>query len=323
MNVRIFSGSDMLNLIKPVELVNTMEDCFKKFSMKKTLTPSRVVMTIHDNWWGVMPSYVPEYGVGVKIVSVIPSNRDKKLPTIPGIAVYFDDETGVPKAVMDGAVLTGLRTAAASALSVRYMKPSNSGSLAIIGAGYQARFHVKFIENEFNIDHVKIYDIYKPAAQKLKEYVSNMGYDCSVEGSIKNILMNSDIIVETSTTSNPVVIYRYLKDAVHIVSIGAHTRSSRALDDETIKDSNLIVVDSKEAVYQEAGDIYQPIEKEIINWNKIIELGEFLMGIDRYKSLVKGVTIYKSVGIAIEDVCAASLLTQVAEKKKVGYLVEL
>ena len=96
-----------------------------------------------------MSSYVPEYSVGVKIVSVIPSDRDEKLPTVHGIAVYLDDETCVPKVVMDNVVLTGLRTAAASALSIRYIKPSSSGSLAIIGAGYQASFHVKFIDLVF------------------------------------------------------------------------------------------------------------------------------------------------------------------------------
>ncbi len=322
-DVRILSGNDMLNLIKPDELISVLEGCFKKFTMKKTLTPSRVVMIIHDNWWGVMSSYVPGYGVGVKIVSVIPSNRDKGLPTIPGLAVYLDDETGVPKAIMDGTVLTGLRTAAASALSIRYMKPANGGILSVIGAGYQARFHMRFIGSEFDIKCVKIYDVYKPAAQKFREFISKLGYDASVEDSIKSVLTDSDVILETSTTSKPVVKYEYLKNNVHIVSIGAHRRDYRALDDDTVKNSSLIVVDSRDAVYEESGDIYEAIEKNIISWDKIIELGELAMNINRYKHLIKDITIYKSVGIAIEDACASALLSEAAEEKNIGLEVSL
>ena len=322
-HVRILSGNDMLNLIEPNDLINVLEDCFKKFSMKKTLTPSRVVMIVHGNWWGVMPSYVPDYGVGVKIVSVIPSNRDLGLPTIPGLAVYFDDVTGVPKAIMDGTVLTGLRTAAASTLSVKYMKPSKSGLLGVIGAGYQARFHMKFIGSVFDIESVKIYDVYKPASQKFKEFISELGYDSSIEDSIESVLRDSDIILEASTTSRPVVKYRYLKDNLHIISIGAHRRNYRALDDDTVKNSSLVVVDSKDATYEETGDIYETIEKNIISWDKIIELGEFIMNIKQYKHLIKGITIYKSVGIAIEDTCASTLISRMAEKKNIGSVVSL
>lgn len=321
--LRVISGKNLLDLVEYRELVDVMEDCFRKYSGRETLTPSRTVMWIYGNWWGVMSSHVPEYGVGVKIVSVISSNRERSLPTIPGIAVYLDDETGLPKAVMDGAVLTGLRTAAASTVSLRYMKHCDGGVVTVIGAGYQARFHIRFISEEFDVKKIMIYDLYRPAAKKFFEYLSELGFKAEIADSLRDALERSDVIIEASTTSNPVVLGKYLSENVHIISIGAHTRDSRALDDDTIIDANLIVVDSREATYQETGDIYWPIEKKIINRDKIIELGEFLMDKNRFKSLAEGITIYKSVGIAVEDACASAFISRKADDKDVGVSVEL
>ena len=141
--------------------------------------------------------------------------------------------------------------------------------------------------------------------------------------SIKSVLTDSDIKLETSTTTKPVVKYDYIKDNVHIVSIGAHRRDYRALDDDIVKNSSLIVVDSRDAVYEETGDIYEAIEKNIVSWDKIIELGELTMNINKYKHLIKDITVYKSVGVAIEDACASALFSRVAEKKNIGLMVSL
>ena len=321
--VRILSGNDLNSIVEPQSLISVLEKCFIKYSEGRTQVPNRTVMWIKGNWWGVMASHVPGAGVGVKIVSVIPSNRDKGLPTIPGIVVLFNDETGIPKAIMDGAVLTGLRTAATSAISVKYLKPGDGGTMTIIGAGYQAVYHLWFIGSVFKVEKLKIYDLIKDNAEKFRDHAIDKGIpDVKVVDELEEALRNADIIVETSTTTTPVVMRRGLNDRVHIVSIGAHTRESRAIENEVLIDSTLIVVDSKEATFNETGDIYEPLSKKLIDEDKIVELGVFLKNIEDYRNL-GGITVYKSVGLAIQDACAAAYINERSERLGIGNLVEL
>jgi ornithine cyclodeaminase/alanine dehydrogenase-like protein (mu-crystallin family) len=321
--VKILSGDDLNSIVEPRDLITALEKCFIKYSEGKTKVPSRTVMWVNGNWWGVMPSHVPGSGVGVKVVSVIPSNRDRELPTIPGVVILFDDETGVPKAVMDGAVLTGLRTAATSAISVKYLKPRDGGVVTVIGAGYQAMYHLWFIGSVFGIEKLKIYDLIRGNAEKLRDYAIDKGIpDVEIVDGLEKAMYGADIVMETSTTTTPVIKKRGLKERVHIVSIGAHTRESRAIEDEVLITSTLIVVDSKEATFNETGDIYDPLSKRLIREDKVVELGRFLKNIDLYRN-INGITVYKSVGLAIQDACAAAYAYYRSEEMKVGKLVEL
>lgn len=323
-SLRILSGPILDSIVSPEILIDRLESCFIKYSKRETLTPQRTVMWVKNNWWGVMSAYIPEEGVGVKIVSVIPANREKGLPTISGIVVLLDEETGLPKAVMDGAVLTGLRTAAASAISVRHLKPKDEGVLSIIGAGYQAKYHLKFIETQFKIEKLKIYDLKEECAQNLSRYAEGLGIsNIYIAHNPTDAVGESDIVVETSTTETPVIFRESLKERVHIVSIGAHTRRSRAIEDEVIADAKLIIVDSREATYNETGDIYQPLSSKLVDPDRIIEIGEFLSNKNRFQISETGITIYKSVGIAVEDVCTASLAFELAESTDTGAIIDL
>ena len=317
----ILRDKDMDELLDIKEFTNEIEKCFILYSEGKATVPDRSVMDVRGNWWGVMPGYVLGYGVAVKIVSVIPSNKKRGLPTIPGLVVYLDEESGLPLSIMDGAYITGIRTAAASMVSIKYLRPRDSGKVLFIGGGYQARFHLRFLVNFFQPDEVLVYDVNPDAAKRFVEYAVSMGLDSRAVDDLFSGLPVADIIIEASTTESPVVFGSHIKDEVHIVSIGAHTLDSRALDDEVFMVSTLVSVDSRKATMNESGDIRGAVDSGLIEEDKLVELGELkkLVGNNR----PSGVTIYKSVGLALQDVCAANYIYRKALEKNVGVGVEL
>ncbi len=318
----ILRGSELEELLKPNVLIDEIGKAFAMFSEGKTVTPPRTVMWVENNWWGIMQSYVPGYGVGVKIVNIIPANRERGLPTIQAIVTLFDPITGSPLAVIEGGVLTALRTAAASAVSAKYMAPKEKGALAIIGTGYQARYQLRFVSHIFNPEEVRIYDIRGEAMNSFKKYAEKLGFTVVKCNRLEEVFKNARIVIEASTTKTPVIYGRYLEPPVHVISIGAHIPEARALDDEAIKMAETIVVDSREAVLRETGDIRIPLESKIIKEEDIAELGEVVSGRKTGRK-GDGVTIFKSVGLAIQDACAAGLAYKLAKEKGIGSIVEL
>jgi len=269
-----------------------------------------------------MQSYVPGYGVGVKIVNIIPKNVERGLPTIQAVVTLFDPETGSPKAIMEGGVLTALRTAAASALSIKYMIPKKPGAIAIIGAGYQARYQLRFALTYFKPSEVRIYDIRREASEKYAEYVRGLGLKPVICGSPEEVVKGARLVIEASTTKEPVIFGKHLEPPVHVVSIGAHTPEARAFDDDVLRMAEAIVVDSRKAVMEETGDIRIPVEKGIIKLEDVCELGELVAGKCRGR-VGDGVTVYKSVGVAVQDACAAGLAYRLAKELGVGSVIRL
>ncbi len=320
--ILVLPGKVLEDILSPKLLVDEIAKAFIAFSEGRTVTPPRTVMWVEGNWWGIMQSYVPGYGVGVKIVNVIPSNPSRGLPTIQALVTLFDPENGSPLAVIEGGVLTALRTAAASALSVKLMAPRSTGAIAVIGTGYQARYQLKFILEYFKPTHVRIYDIRKEAMEKYKEYVENLGYEVYVARDPRDAVREARIVVEATTTKTPVIYGDALEPPVHVVSIGAHTKDARALDDEVIRRAEAIVVDSRNAVLEETGDIRIPLEKGLIRLEEVAEIGEVASG-KRKGRVGDGITVFKSVGLAVQDACAAYLAYKLAVEKGLGIKVEV
>ncbi len=320
--ILVLPGKVLEDILSPKLLVDEIAKAFIAFSEGRAVTPPRTVMWVEGNWWGIMQSYVPGYGVGVKIVNVIPSNPSRGLPTIQALVTLFDPENGSPLAVIEGGVLTALRTAAASALSVKLMAPRGTGAIAVIGTGYQARYQLKFILEYFKPTHVRIYDIRREAVEKYKEYVENLGYEVYTARDPRDAVREARIVVEATTTKTPVVYGDALEPPVHVVSIGAHTKDARALDDEVIRRAEAIVVDSRNAVLEETGDIRIPLEKGLIRLEEVAEIGEVASG-KRKGRVGNGITVFKSVGLAVQDACAAYLAYKLAVEKGLGIKVEV
>jgi ornithine cyclodeaminase/alanine dehydrogenase-like protein (mu-crystallin family) len=321
--VLLLSGRELEELLSPGTLIDEVERAFIAFSEGRTVTPPRTVMWVEGNWWGVMQSYVPGYGVGVKVVNVIPANLERGLPTIQAVVNLFDPATGSPLAVMDGGVLTALRTGAASAVSAKYMAPRERGPVAVVGTGYQARYQLRFVSYVYRTDEVRVYDIREAAAESFKEYAESLGFRVVKCRSAAEAVEGARVVIEATTTRTPVIEGRYLSRPTHVISIGAHMRDARALDDDVISLAETIVVDSREAVMLETGDIRIPVERGILTLDRVSELGEVASGRKRGRLTDEGITVFKSVGLAIQDAAAAAVAYREALKRGVGRYVDL
>lgn len=321
--VLILGGKDLEILLNPSTLINAIAEGFAMYSEGKTIVPPRTVMWVENNWWGIMQGYVPGHGVGVKVVNIIPTNVRRGLPTVSAVALLLDAETGRLLAILNGTVLTALRTAAACALSVKLLAPRKSGALAIVGTGYQARYILKFISTVFEIEELKLFDIDSRRARDFTEYATTLGIrDVVMCSDIACALRESTVVIESTTAKEPVILRRYLTPPVHVVSIGVRGPEHSTVDLETVADSEIVVVDSRRAVLEEVADIRKPLEAGMISEDRIVELGEIVMGRKAVRN-GRGITLFKSVGLAIQDVIAASLAYRKAIELQIGTRVEV
>lgn len=322
MKVIVLKGKELEKLISPGTLIQELEKVFILHSKGETIMPMRTVMWINDGWWAIMSAFVPGYGVSVKLVNVIPKNIKRNLPTTQALVSLYNPENGTPLAIMDGKVLTAMRTAAICALSVRHLVTSQEGIIGIVGAGFQARYFVKFIPEVFKVKSFKIYDINPSAANSLAKVVQELGYNAIVCDSLKESLRETDIVLEATTSKKTVTHFENLTPPVHVISIGVTGTDVNLVEEKVILQAEMIVVDSRKAVMEEVGDLRPLVERGLLREEEILELGEVIMG-KKIKRTESGITVFKSVGLAIQDVCAANLAYRRACEEGIGKSIEI
>ncbi|MEB3825810.1 MAG: ornithine cyclodeaminase family protein [Desulfurococcales archaeon] len=300
---------EMIKSIDKIKLVDGVAEAFKLYSQGMAVNPPRQVFWVNSNWWGIMTANLPGTGVSVKIVNIIEDNPSRGLPTINGIVAYLDATTGLPLAIIDAPTLTAYRTAAGSMVSSRLLAPPNPSTLAIIGAGYQSLVHMEFFrEIHPTLETVKVYDINK---SRLNRFLVEAGkiYKKAEKGSDPcSTVRDSDIVLLATTAREPAIKGGCLTPPVHVISIGVMGPDHRELDEETLSRADVIVVDSLSSVLEEVGDLRIPIEKGVIGKDEIFEIGELLAGTKQFDRGNKGITVYKSVGIAVQDTVIADML---------------
>lgn len=303
----ILTSNNLEELLTPEIAVSAVRQAFSLFSSSRIIQPQRQVLTIKGNWWGIMPSYWDK-SVTVKIVNVIPENKKKGLPSVQGSVLLFSPDTGEPLALLDGTTLTAIRTSAASVLSTELaFGGRNIGTLGVIGAGMEARYHIKIASGYLKFSRIMV-TARSSHVQLAKEFGAE-----AVD--LETLLRNSDVIFATTSSSTPVVLGKFLKDDFHISSIGAHTPEAREIDDETVKRARTYLVDSVEAVSKETGDYIQPVRGGILK--QVIEIGEVInKGIK-----IERPSIFKTVGIAAQDNITALTAYEEAVKRGIGIKV--
>lgn len=261
-------------------LINAIAAAFKDYSSGVVKMPQRTVIYLNNDWWGgVMPCGARNLGFSVKIVNVIESNRARGLPTTQGIVVLMDDVTGQPMAVINGTALTAWRTAAATAVSIKYMARSMD-NVAIIGAGLQARYHLILLFRAFPIRRVFIHSRTRERALELAKIAQDRGIDAVVVDSGYDAVRRADIVITATTSKEPVIRGSWLHEGMHIVSIGAPPEiNARELDDDAIRKASVVAVDSRVAVMNETGDIIIPMKNGLISEKNLIEIGEIISGV--------------------------------------------
>ena len=326
--VLILSNSQVVPLITMSECVEAVEEAFREFTLGTAKMPTRVSLSLPEQrgWFALMPAFLSHAkSLTTKIVTVYDHNlRDHNLPNVLAVIVLNNIETGQVEAVMDGSQITAMRTGAVSGVATKHLARQNSTRLGMFGAGVQARRQLQAIRAVRKIDSVKIYDIYKEMAKKLAAEASAEGdATVSVAENPAEVVQNADIIVTATTSASPLFDGKLLRPGTHINAIGAYTPSMRELDSETVSTSK-IVVDSIEGALAEAGDIIAPLNEGVISRQSIwAELGEIVTGKKQGRTSEQEKTLFKSLGLGIQDAAVAKLVLKKAQVSGVGTQIDL
>src|SRR5438876_4436227 len=275
------------------ELIPAMEKALIDFSAGKVTQPVRSVITVDPpgGCFRMMPALTPE-GLGIKIVTFYATNTERGLPTHMATIFLVDPKTGAPLAVMDGRLITEMRTAAVSAVATKLLAAPDAKVLAILGSGVQARSHLEALRFVRNFHDVRVWSRTREHAERFaKEFGAKA---TSAEAAVRD----ADVVVTATSSRLPVLKGSWLKSGSHVNAVGACRPDWRELDDEAM--TNVVFVDSRNGAVKESGDI-------ILSCAKIYaELGEALP--DKVPPRATETTIFKSLGMAVEDIAAAMLV---------------
>jgi ornithine cyclodeaminase len=273
----------------------------RAFSTGRPETPLRSHHEVPDGTLYLMPAAGPE-GVGVKLIAINPANPERGLPLIQGSYVLFDPGTLSPAAVIDGGALTGLRTAAVSGLATRHLAREDAHRLVIFGAGVQGNTHLDAMLAARPIDEVTVVSRGSDAAGRLVERALSLGCDARVGD--PTAVEHADIVCTCTTSSEPVFDGALLPEGAHVNAVGAYQPHTRELDTQVVARAR-VVVESRAAALEEAGDLLIPLDEGAIDSNHIVaDLSEVVRG-RAVRTGPRDVTVFKSVGVAFEDLAVA------------------
>jgi alanine dehydrogenase len=257
-------------------------------------------------------------------VTYFQDNPKNNLPAILATIMLFSAETGKIIATMDGSYITAIRTACASAMATKALANPQNGVLGILGAGVQARTHIQALIRVRKIEKIKLYSPSGASAAAVKkEMESQVKCAIDVANSAEEAVRGADLVVTATTAKEPILRSAWLKPGVHINAVGSHRPDFREIDGATLARAK-IIVDSRDAIMAECGDILLALKEKSIAENAIhAEIGEVLAKVKPGRTDQDEITLYKSVGIAIQDVAAANLIYRKALDKRVGTTVDI
>jgi len=323
----ILSEKEVQSLIEIDELTVALEQAHIQYSTGDAVMPVRLVMPLPQIEGRItsMPGYLNrDKALGMKVVTFFPNNPKQNLPTILATIMLFSAETGQMIAVMDGGYITAIRTACASVMATKALANPETPVLGVLGAGVQARAQIRALSQSRRFSEIKVYDISEASARRLQETLQKeAGIHIKLAQTALEAVQNSDLLVTVTTAKEPILKADWLKPGVHINAIGSHRPDLREIDGATLACSK-IVVDSREAIMAECGDILLAIEEKAITADSLqAEIGEVLAGKKPGRTSPDQRTLYKAVGIAIQDVATANLVYRKALERKVGTHVEV
>ena len=306
------SDDDVASVLSMAEAIDAVEKAFGEYAQGSVKMPQRstIMLDRHGGSVSLMPSYLEDSdALATKIISIYPGNPERGLPTTVAWIVVNDPETGMMEAILDGTYLTAMRTGAVTGVAARYLAPEDSRVAAVIGCGVQGKTQAWAVSETRELETIKVFDL---SGESMRTFAEEMGPKLGVDvvqaRSGAEAVRGADIVVTATTSRKPVINREWLGESVHVSAIGAFYPDYRELDSETIKEAK-VVVDSREAIMEEAGDILIPISEGAITEDHIhAELGELVLGHKSGRIDGDGLTVFKSVGLAIQDSSVSSLV---------------
>jgi alanine dehydrogenase len=325
----VLSAQDVEAVLDLDRLVDAVETAMVELSSGRVSLPPRVAAQVADRhaMLVAMPAFLPSAGALVtKLVSLFPDNRDR--PTHQAMICCFDAEDGAPLAIMDGTYITATRTAAGSALATRLLARPDAAAVAVIGSGVQAGTHARALARLPGVTAIRLAarDRDKAAALADELRASGIGVEVEVAASIEDAVRSADIVCAATHPDAPVVRREWLAPGTHVNSVGYNVAGSGEVDLATVRDA-LVAVESRAAVLAPppsgAVEILRAIEAGALAAEDLVEIGELSAGTGPGRTNEDHLTLYKSVGVAVQDAAAAALVLNAARARGLGTDVEI
>jgi len=322
----ILNRQDVMSVLTMKDCINAVEKAFRELAQGSADLPLRTNIKPPDGLSLYMPAYLKESkALACKVVTVYKNNPSKyNLPVVIGKVLLQDPETGDVICIMDGGYLTAVRTGAASGVATKYLARDEDGMVAgIFGTGVQARMQLLAVAEVRNLSKAIVYDVVSESATAFIDGLKDIVDFEIVKASKPDDVLDADIVCTATSSANPVFDGEKVKNGTHINGIGSHTPNMRELDTEIIKRSKFIG-DSKEGCFSEAGDIMIPLNEGLIEESHFFaELGEVLTGTKPGREDNDEITLFKSNGLAIQDVATAKLIYDKAIEAGIGIDIEI
>ena len=302
--------------------IDAMREAFAALSAQEATVPMRLALETEHGVSLFMPAHLRESGnAGAKVVSVNPGNAARGLPAIHAVVLVLDVLTGRPTALMDGTWLTALRTGAVGGLAADLLARSDAKTVALFGAGVQARTQLEAVRCVREITEVRVVSRSGASADRLAGEV--VGVRAVRVDDANDAIEGADIIIAATSSSTPVFDGARVEPGTHVTGVGSYTLDMREVDTALVQRAR-IIVDQREAVMEEAGDIVGPIRDGVVDETVIIaEIGEVVLGRVPGRTADSEITFFKSVGNAVQDVAVAARVLAAAESEGHGLVVDL
>lgn len=308
----VLTRADVEELLDLDELVGALARAHEELSAGKCSMPPRIAAMAAGGLLGTMPAYSPSAGLGCKLVTLFPGNTDR--PTHQAAILLVEPDNGTPCALMDGTYITATRTAAAAALAARLLARPDAKTLTIVGTGVQARSHARAFA------HLREWTDVTLAGrdpEKVARLAGELGLNAAP--SIEEAVRSADVVAATTHATDPVVRAEWVRPGAHVSSVGYAAPESE-LDPALVRAAT-IVVESRESAF--APPPGGAPELADVDRASVAELGELISGERRGRATPVEITLYKSVGVAVQDLAAAALVLAAAKARNVGLEIEL
>lgn len=323
----VLSAGELEKLLDWPSVIEAVARAHVQFAAGASVQPDRLHVEIAGEGGVllVMPAYLPQsQALATKLVTVFPKNPSRRLPLVEAVVILNDAETGTPVALLEGTTITARRTAAASAVATRALALPDARVLCLIGAGAQAQAHLHAIAAVRPLAEVRVVGRSAASATRFRDELQPLVQPrIHAGGSVREAVTGADIVVTATTSPTPLLEHAWIRPGAHINAVGAFTARTREVDSATVAAAHL-VVGSRAATLKEAGDLAIPLAEGVLTRDHPIhELGAVLAGKAPGRPSPEAITLYKSVGMAIEDAATARLAYERARTRGLGADIQL
>ena len=315
---------DILKAVSFDDLLDAIEASMYMYEKKEFHMPPRLHIDHEDNTLLLMPCFIKDY-FGTKLVSLFPQNPEKNIPVLTGIMVLNDAQTGLPVALLNGPALTALRTAAVGSVSIRHLTAENTQSLGIIGAGVQGFYQAWVACSARNLKDIFVFDVNREKTTALIDKLSKVIYGVKLHEAdcVEDLLEKSQVVITATTSFEPVLPNKKeMLVGKHFVGIGSYKPSIREFPEALFNLLKTVFIDTDHAL-EESGDLIVPLQNNWIKAEQVMTLGRFLIENKPQNDMKNETTFFKSVGMALFDVCASKLIYEKAIQKGLGQNITL